>query len=360
MEKVTINTLAEELGLSVCTINKALNGKPKISVETRSRVQKAALRLGYRPNPFAQALASPAITIGMIYPDAWPGHYGLLIEGVRQGFEELQNHRILPDYYMVSGYRDGEDFVKGMQTLAGRKIAGMIICFGLFEPQYFKEACNLLIARHIPFVFLGDDNPSVPRLTCVRHDSHRCGKIAAEILGWTVKDRSVGLFVGTRNILDHKNKIRGFQNEAKRYSSTLEGIYETHDDPKSAYPAAHRMFTEHPGIEGIYIGSENATGICQYLVDHGLAGKVKVIATGNSPFVQQMIDKGVVQCSLFQNEQQQGKLSVQVLFRYLKSAQMPSREVLVPPTLLLRNTLDLCGPATLDLDITRVSPAGIA
>ena len=80
-KRVTIKNLAEEVGLSVCTINKALSGKPRISHETRQRVLDAALRLGYQPNRIAQALARRSICIGVVYPEAWQAYYGSLRHG---------------------------------------------------------------------------------------------------------------------------------------------------------------------------------------------------------------------------------------------------------------------------------------
>ncbi|MBU4211826.1 MAG: helix-turn-helix domain-containing protein, partial [Verrucomicrobia bacterium] len=53
--RITIKKLAEEIGLSVCTINKALNNKPRISPATRELVIKSAARFGYRPNTLAKA-----------------------------------------------------------------------------------------------------------------------------------------------------------------------------------------------------------------------------------------------------------------------------------------------------------------
>ena len=68
--RISIKKLAQEIGLSVCTINKALNNKPRINPETRALVIKSAARFGYRPNTLARALARPMLTIGFVYPDA--------------------------------------------------------------------------------------------------------------------------------------------------------------------------------------------------------------------------------------------------------------------------------------------------
>lgn len=53
-----IREVAQRLSLSVCTVSKALNGKPGVGDETRQRVLTAAKRAGYIPDRQAQVLRS--------------------------------------------------------------------------------------------------------------------------------------------------------------------------------------------------------------------------------------------------------------------------------------------------------------
>ena len=55
---VTIKDLAAELGLSITTISRALNGYSDVGEKTRKRVTDAARQMGYRPNRNAQRLVT--------------------------------------------------------------------------------------------------------------------------------------------------------------------------------------------------------------------------------------------------------------------------------------------------------------
>jgi LacI family transcriptional regulator len=55
---VTIKDLAAELGLSITTISRALNGYSDVGEKTRKRVADAAQQMGYRPNRNAQRLVT--------------------------------------------------------------------------------------------------------------------------------------------------------------------------------------------------------------------------------------------------------------------------------------------------------------
>jgi LacI family transcriptional regulator len=54
----SIYDVAQETGLSVSTVSRALNGYNDVSAKTRARVVEAAKRLGYVPNTSAKNLSS--------------------------------------------------------------------------------------------------------------------------------------------------------------------------------------------------------------------------------------------------------------------------------------------------------------
>ncbi len=58
---VTIRDVARECGYSASTVSIVLNGAPLsryIPADTKGRIETAAKRMGYRPNPLARSLRS--------------------------------------------------------------------------------------------------------------------------------------------------------------------------------------------------------------------------------------------------------------------------------------------------------------
>ncbi|MCG8483469.1 MAG: LacI family transcriptional regulator [Clostridia bacterium] len=68
--KITIKSIAEELGISFSTVSKALNDSPLIKDETKHLVLEKAKELNYKPNYFAKGLRNMHTkTIGIILND---------------------------------------------------------------------------------------------------------------------------------------------------------------------------------------------------------------------------------------------------------------------------------------------------
>ncbi|MFV0411353.1 MAG: LacI family DNA-binding transcriptional regulator [Paracoccus sp. (in: a-proteobacteria)] len=68
-KRISMRAIAEELGLSVPTVSRALGGYTDISAATRARVAEAAKRLGYEPNAAGRMLASGRSGfVGLVLP----------------------------------------------------------------------------------------------------------------------------------------------------------------------------------------------------------------------------------------------------------------------------------------------------
>ncbi|AWH17678.1 LacI family transcriptional regulator [Stenotrophomonas sp. ZAC14D2_NAIMI4_7] len=66
----TLQTVADRVGVSTMTVSNVINGRGKVSAETRARVKEAIRLTGYIPNVAARRLAGAAGTrLGLLYPD---------------------------------------------------------------------------------------------------------------------------------------------------------------------------------------------------------------------------------------------------------------------------------------------------
>src|SRR3989440_12469373 len=71
---MSIVLLARDLGLSISTVSRALNGYHDVAPATKQRVLKRAREIGYRPNPGARRLKSGRSSlVGVIRPAARAG-----------------------------------------------------------------------------------------------------------------------------------------------------------------------------------------------------------------------------------------------------------------------------------------------
>ena len=66
---VTIHDVAARAGVSIKTVSRVLNHEPRVTPDTRARVQAAVSELRYTPNPAARNLSSAVTaTLGLAFP----------------------------------------------------------------------------------------------------------------------------------------------------------------------------------------------------------------------------------------------------------------------------------------------------
>jgi LacI family transcriptional regulator len=169
---MSIQILADSLGLSISTVSRALNGYTDVSAKTRLRVQEAAVAMGYQPDPIAHRLATGRTGAVAMVSSARDSNYldasfAALMSGMSQVMREKR-------YFTMSiGLPVGDDEMPEFERfLAARLVDGVV----LTRTRTNDPRVALLQAKRIPFVTYGRTTDNTPH-AWVATDS--AGAIAA-------------------------------------------------------------------------------------------------------------------------------------------------------------------------------------
>jgi len=146
MERTTIKDVAREVGVSINTVSRALNGKPDVSSETRRLVLKTAQRLNYMPNKLARGLRSNKTgIIGVIVADIANPFFSAVVKGMGKAAKELGYSIILQD--TSENYKNEEEAI---QIMISEQVDGLLIT----PVQTEKRSIHMLQESGIPFVLV--------------------------------------------------------------------------------------------------------------------------------------------------------------------------------------------------------------
>jgi LacI family transcriptional regulator, galactose operon repressor len=144
---VRLRDIAEQAGVSVNTVSRALTGKPDINAETRDRVRALAARLGYMPNMLARSLLrGNTRTIGLVVTDCTDPFYASLIRAVENTLSQ--------DSFGLLLATSNENVGKERQALAmlrERRVDGLLLTPVDVAADHVRE----LLAAELPIVLLG-------------------------------------------------------------------------------------------------------------------------------------------------------------------------------------------------------------
>lgn len=149
--RVTINDLAQTLGLTKGTVSRALNGYPDISDATRQRVSRAADRMGYRPLAQAQAIRTGrARALGLVLNAGPGGTHKPFLTDFLDGISRAASDESWT--LTVATAADLDDEVATLSRLIDeRKVDGFI----LPRTRYRDARVDLLRRLAVPFVMYG-------------------------------------------------------------------------------------------------------------------------------------------------------------------------------------------------------------
>jgi LacI family transcriptional regulator len=191
----------------------------------------------------------------------------------------------------------------------------------------------------VPVVQLGLEEPDSPASLTVRQDTFLSGRMAAELLSHS--GGPVALMIGSRRVVDHDEKVKGFQSEAERRRLPIAAICEHDDDPEKAYSVTRKLLAERSDLRGVYVATDNFGGIARALKERNTAGRVKVVATGVFPEIRAAMEAGLVHFALDQRMVEQAELAVHQLHELLSLHPLATNKVLVPPQIAIHGNIEL-------------------
>ncbi|MEO6012119.1 MAG: substrate-binding domain-containing protein [Devosia sp.] len=152
---VTIKDLAAELGLSITTISRALNGYSDVGEKTRRRVVDGAAKLGYRPNRNAQRLVTRRThNVAWVQQDNdrkfVDPHFVEVLAGVLRGARALNYDLVLASEIPAHEMSIYDRYVND------NSVDGFIVDL----PRENDKRLDYLLSAHRPFVVHGRDGRS--------------------------------------------------------------------------------------------------------------------------------------------------------------------------------------------------------
>lgn len=228
---VTLRAIADELGLNISTVSRALSKDrgSLVRAETRARVLEVAERLGYTENVQARGLRTGRTeTIGVIVADLSNPFIGPILRGIENA---LGGRGQLP---ITTESRDSPAVLKRVcDQMLAQRVDGVITTAG----RLGDRATLRHLADRIPTVLAVRN---IPRsgIPAVSHDDELGGSLAAEHL-ISLGHRRIAQLRGPDDIWSFEGRSKGFVEAAGAHGLDVIDVDESTTLP--TIEAGHRL-----------------------------------------------------------------------------------------------------------------------
>jgi LacI family transcriptional regulator len=239
----TIRDVARESGYSASTVSIVLNNAPLsryIPVDTKSRIQTAARRLGYRPNPLARSLRSQRSNIvGVMVFDITDPFCTPILRGLENSLYQASYLSLLAD-----AHNEEHRFERYLEMLLDRRVEGLVVIANWLVTD-IKLLADLTEKR-VPTVIAGR-GIEIDTVSAVSVDNEGGASMALEYL-YRLGHRDIAFLRGPKTLTSSGQRWKGIRSFAQSANLRLDPkrIVELPEslDPNSSFEAGAHLTGE--------------------------------------------------------------------------------------------------------------------
>lgn len=242
MVKVTIKDVAKEAGVATSTVSRVLSNNPKISLETKIKVNKAIEKLNYKPNPIARSLAiNKTKILGVVLPsevdDLLTNPFFI---NAMKGISIYAQNK---NYYITYVFaKEGKNEFESIKEITNHNLIEGIILLRVNEND---ESIELLNNIEFPFVAIGRPEKT-DDILWVDNDNFEAMYNVVNIL---IKKghQKIGFIGAIKTLNMSKNRLRGYKMALESNGLNYEERLVIHKDlfkENKGYDAAKELLIE--------------------------------------------------------------------------------------------------------------------
>ena len=337
---IRMKDIAEDLGVSLMTVSKALRNHDDVAEVTRQRVCQRAKELGYTPNLIARSLAGHrSFLIGLVVPDLMHSFFAEVAKGIEGKVGPL-GYQIV----VCSSNENPETELRQLKLLLARKVDGLIMASA--APRASSSMVELLQAGNVRYVFI-DRVVLKGKATYVGVDDDKAGFLATEHLieqGCKRIAHLHGPMVSTG-----KGRLRGYRRALAKHGLkvTLEYVISGAHQDSTGFAAMRHLLELNPRPDGVFCYNDPvASGAIKAILDAGLdiPREIAVVGAGDVHYSDML---RIPLSTVNQGSFEMGERAATLLLESIESKTPPRpRRILFSPRLVVRESSLRIRPST--------------
>ena len=329
---VRMKDIAQDLGVSLMTVSKALRSHSDISEETRQRVLKRMRELKYQPNWIARSMVTGrTYQVGLVLPDLMHSFFAEVAMGVAR--------KLQPAGYQVviaNTEEDPEVEKRNIEVLTARKVDGLIIA----SAQRHKdlEEFKLLARTGTPYILI-DRMIACVEANYVGVRDEDVGSMATEHL--IARGAKRIAHIRGPAVSTGRGRLRGYRRALDRYGIKVRPEYIVSGEwgDRGGYQAMQRLLNLHPRPDAVFAYNDPvAAGAIKAILEAGLRvpEDIAIIGAGNVHYSDLL---RVPLSTIDQSSTLIGEKAADLLAALMDAKRPPKpQRILIPPTLVVRDS----------------------
>ncbi|MCZ9954987.1 LacI family DNA-binding transcriptional regulator [Brachyspira hyodysenteriae] len=326
----TIREIAKLAGVSIGTVDRALNNRGRIDHDVEQKILDIAKSLNYKPDKIAKSLAirKKKFKIAAVLNTYNNLFFEDVIRGIEIAGKEIEEFGMSIIIKRCKDF-DADNQLELIKEAINEGANAMAIV--AINDERVKNKISELYNNNFPIVLLNSFVDSKDCIAYVGCNYELAGEIAASLLNIISNGNNINLLVFSNNF----NKMLGNKKRVDSLVSRLnsdyknvnvQSIIEMEKDNNLNFDKSKNNLLKHMDTDVVICpGAETSKYVINAIKELGLYNKIKIITYDCSDVVKEgLLDRGIV-ASITQNPQEQGYRAIKVLFEYLLTKTIPDK-----------------------------------
>lgn len=327
----TIREIAKLAGVSIGTVDRALNNRGRIDPNVEKKILNIAKSLNYKPDKIAKSLAirKKKLKIAAILNT----YNNVFFEDVIKGIETAKKE--IEEFGMSIIIKRCKDFDADNQLEiieeALQEGANAMAIVAINDKRIINKISELY-NNNFPIVLLNSFVNSKDCIAYVGCNYDLAGEIAASLLNIISNGNKINLLVFSNNfnkMLGNKKRVDSLVSRLKTdYKNiNIQDIIEMEKDNNLNFNKSKDNLLKYMNTDVVICpGAETSKYVINAIKELGLYKKIKIITYDFSDVVKDgLLDRGII-ASITQNPKEQGYKAIKVLFEYLLTKTVPDKK----------------------------------
>ncbi|OCL25780.1 LacI family transcriptional regulator [Orenia metallireducens] len=202
----TIKDVAKSAGVSPSTVSRVINNHPRISSETKKRVEKSMKEIGYHPNIIARSLVKQKTnTLGLVMPysteEAFADpFYSEILRGIGSVAQNKEYSLLL-----ITSNGMKEELEVTLKAVRSKRVDGLLILRARSNDKLLKELKKL----KTPFVIVGRPEDEKNNFWVNNDNIESTKKLVEYLIG--LGHEKIGVITGDSKYIVYKDRLEGYK-----------------------------------------------------------------------------------------------------------------------------------------------------
>ena len=329
-----LKDIADELGVSVVTVSRALRNRPDIAKETKAKILDRVKELNYRPNLMARSLVTGRSSlIGLVVPDLIHPFFTEIAKSLAAALRKR-------NYFLIVSSSESDPQLE--QDEIEHMLAHHLDCFVVASCQKDPDALRHIGDAGVPLVLIDRSFPDFPS-HFIGIDDHRAGELA---VGHLVQQgcsriahiRGPMTNVGNRRADGYRDALSKHGLPAPEKYIVACGEASDSDGETRGKKAMEEVLALKPRPDGVFCFNDTvAVGAMVRAIEAGLRipKDIAIVGCGNFHYSSKL---HVPLSSVDQRSKEIGERAAKMIVTLLEKPSARPRTVILEPALIIRES----------------------